>query len=282
MGVQLDVSHPVLLPRGGGEVVGDSADRRVEILSDAHELNATWSRFGPHREGADLHVHRRHSDLFYVLEGELTLRLGPTDEPRVALPGTLVRVPPLVVHGFRNGSDAELRYLNLHAPGQRFADYLRALRDGRTFVYDQEDPPADGGRSPDEASIGGGELVADRPGLRVDLLADVEEIAIAEVRSEPGQAPPPSHLHRRHVESFYVLAGELAFTVAARELRAEAGTWVQVPAGVAHTFAVAGSGEARFLNLHTPSCGFGDFVRALHAARDESELAAARFDQVPA
>jgi hypothetical protein len=27
-----------------------------------------------------------------------------------------------VVHGFRNGSDAELRYLNLHAPGQGFAD----------------------------------------------------------------------------------------------------------------------------------------------------------------
>ncbi len=35
--------------------------------------------------------------------------------------GTLARVPPDVVHGFRNGSDAELRYLNLHAPGQGFA-----------------------------------------------------------------------------------------------------------------------------------------------------------------
>ena len=264
-------------------MIGDSEDRRVEILSDADELNATWSRFGAYRDGADLHVHRRHTDLFYVLEGELTLRLGPDDQPRVATPGTLVRVPPLVVHGFRNGSDAELRYLNLHAPGQRFADYLRAMRDGREFTYDQHDPPADGGRSPADASIGQRELVADTPALRVELLADVEELAIVEVSSEPGSGAPPLHLHHRHVESFYVLAGELAFTAAGNELRAEAGTWVQVPAGIPHTFEVAGSGAARFLNLHTPSCGFGDFVRALHRARDEEELAAARarFDQIP-
>ena len=52
--------------------------------------------------------------------------------------GTLARVPPDVVHGFRNGSDSELRYLNLHAPGQGFAEYMRALRDGRSLAYDQQ------------------------------------------------------------------------------------------------------------------------------------------------
>ena len=31
--------------------------------------------------------------------------------------GALVRVPPLVVHGFRNGTDAELRYLAKFLPG---------------------------------------------------------------------------------------------------------------------------------------------------------------------
>ncbi len=274
----------MLLPPGGGELVGDSADRRVEILSDVDELNATWSRFGPGREGADLHVHRHHTDFFYVLEGELTVRVGPAGDPHVVPAGTLVRVPPLVVHGFRNGSDAELRYLNLHAPGVRFADYLRALRDGRTFTYDQHDPPADGGRPPSEAALGGGELVADRAGHRVELLADVEEAAIVEVRAEPGGGSPPLHLHHRHVESFYVLEGELALTAGGREHRAVAGTWAQVPAGVPHTFSVAGSGEARYLNLHTPGSGFGELVRALHAARDEDERAAARarFDQAPA
>ena len=280
----MNANGPILVTPGAGELVGDSPERRVEIYSDCDELHATWSRFGAGREGADLPVHRSHTDLFYVLVGELTVRLG-VDDDRVAVPaGTLVRVPPLVVHGFRNASDGELRYLNLHAPGREFADYLRALRDGRPFSYDQHPPPEDGGRPVADAAIGGGELVADRPEQRVELLADVDEIAIADVRSNPGGASPPPHVHERHVESFYVLEGELTFTSGDRELRAEAGSWVQVPAGVPHTFAVGGTRPARFLDVHTPSCGFGDFVRALHRARTEDELAAARaaFDQVAA
>jgi mannose-6-phosphate isomerase-like protein (cupin superfamily) len=279
------MSEAILLAPRKGEVIGDSADRRVEILSDGDELHATWSRFGPGREGADLHVHRRHTDLFYVLAGELTVRLGPADETATAQPGMLARVPPLVVHGFRNGSDAELRYLNFHAPGQGFADYLRAVRDGRTLVYDQEEPPADGGRPPAEASIGRGELVADRPGLRVALLADVDEIGICEVTSDPGGPSPPAHVHARHSESFYVLEGELTFVVGEQALAAGPGTWVHVPAGIPHTFELHGAEQVRFLDIHAPGSGFGDFVRALHNARDEDESAAAaraRFDQVPA
>jgi len=277
------VSEPALIPRGGGEVVGDSPDRRVEILSDHETLHATWSRFGPHREGAELHVHRRHSDLFYVLGGEITVRLGSEDERVAVRAGTLARVPPLVVHGFRNGSDAEARYLNLHAPGEEFADFLRALRDGRSFSYDQHPPPPDGGRAPQDAVVGGEVLVADRPGLRVTLLADVEEIGIAETWSDRGSAPP-AHVHRRHAESFYVLEGELTFTVGDRELRAEAGSWVKVPPGVPHTFAYPENRSVRFLDIHTPSCGFGTFLRGSHEARTDDELAAVRaaFDEAPA
>jgi quercetin dioxygenase-like cupin family protein len=240
-----------LIEPGGGEVVGDSPERRVEILSDHEALHATWTRYGPHRDGADLHVHRRHSDLFYVLAGELTVRLGVEDLPVTVSPGTLVRVPPLVVHGFRNAADGELRYLNFHAPGERFADFLRSLRDGRTFVYDQEPPPADGGRSPSEAVIGGGEAVRDG----VTLLADVDDIAITETTAPSS----PPHVHDRHVESLYVLEGELAVTAGDSELRAVAGSWVQIPAGVAHELSAAG--PSRILEIHTPGSGFGAFLR---------------------
>ena len=277
------MSGVVLIPAGGGEVIGDAPERRVEILSDHEAVNATWSRFAPHRLGADLHVHRHHIDCFYVLEGELTVRLGVEDATVVVPAGTLALVPPLVVHGFRNGGDAELRYLNLHAPGRRFGDYLRAMRDGRSFAYDQHAPPGDGGRPVNEAVVGGGKLVVDRPGLRVELLADLDELAISEVRSEPGGASPPPHVHRRHAESFYVLSGELTFATNGRELRATAGTWVQVPENVPHTFACTGSKEVHFLDIHTPGCGFGSFLRGLHAAATEDERATVRaaFDQEP-
>jgi mannose-6-phosphate isomerase-like protein (cupin superfamily) len=278
------LSEPTVIPPGGGEIIGDAPDRRVELLSEHDALHATWSRFGPRRDGADLHIHYRHTDLFYVLEGELTVMLGSEGEDVAVPAGTLARVPPLVVHGFRNGSDSEVRYLNLHAPGRRFADFLRALRDGRTFSYDQHPPPPDGGRPMTEAVVGGDLFVADGPGLRATLLADVEEIGIAEVWSDPGNPSPPPHVHRRHVESFYVLEGELTIAAGRRDLRAAAGSWVHVPPGVPHTFAPTESGRVHFLDLHTPSCGFGAFVRGLHEARTEDELGAVRaaFDQQPA
>jgi mannose-6-phosphate isomerase-like protein (cupin superfamily) len=274
--------EPIVIAPGAGEIVGDAPDRRVEILCDHDALHATWSRFGAHRDGADLHVHRRHSDLFYVLAGELTVRLGPRGDGVAVPAGTLARVPPLVVHGFRNGSDAEVRYLNLHAPGQGFADYMRTLRDGRTLAYDQHSPPADGGRAATDAAIGTQAKQFDQPGLRLTLLADVEEIAIAEAWAQPGEPPSP-HVHHDHLEAFYVLEGELVLTSGERELRAPAGSWGQVPPGVSHTVAALGSQPARFVNLHAPSCGFGAFLRALRDGADEATAATrAAFDQQPA
>lgn len=234
MAMELDVAQPVLLGPGGGELVGDSPERRVEILADGAELHATWSRFGPGREGAEPHIHRRHSDLFYVLAGELTIGLGPDRDETVVPAGSLVVAPPLVVHAFRNGSATDqLRFLNFHAPGGGFADYLR----GRQPGFDSEDPPADGGRPVEDATISRGEL-----------LVDLDEIRITEVRSERGSVlavdgdRPPARF-------FYVLAGTLTFSLGADELRAETGSWVRIPAGSAVTL-VVGSGEARYLDIH--------------------------------
>ena len=231
-----------LLPPRTGEVIGDSTGRRVEILCDDDALHATWSRFGPGRDGADLHIHQRHSDLFYVLEGELTLALGASGGSAVAPAGTLVYVPPLVVHGFRNAGAVDVRYLNFHAPGSGFADYLRARRDGLPSSVDQgsfdsEDPPADGGRSPEAASIGRGEL-------------DSEEIGVSEIRLESGstRSAGPS-APRRGLTCVYVLEGVLVLTAEGREQQAEAGAWVQLASGAPPSLASAGSGSVRFLQI---------------------------------
>ena len=274
----------VLIQKGEGEIVGDMPARRVEILSDADVLNATWSRFGPGREGADLHIHYEHNDLFYVLDGTFTLRLGIEDRQVAASAGTLLRLPPRVIHGFRNASDSEVRFLNFHAPGRQFAEYLRAMRDGRSFSYDQFDPPSDGWRPPSEAKIGGHEFTFEHAGLSVVLLAEVDEIAVCETRIDGGVSPSPRHIHRAHTESFYVIEGSVRFDVGGEESVADAGAWVQVPPGLPHTFAASGNGPARFLNVHTPSSGFGLFLRALLESPSDEASAAAQtgFDQVPA
>ena len=102
----------------------------------------------PDSQGADLHVHYHHTDFFYVLEGELTVRLGAEDRQVAVSAGSLAWVPPEVVHGFRNASDADMRYLNFHAPGCRFADYMRSLRDGEPLVLRPQDLPPTAGARP--------------------------------------------------------------------------------------------------------------------------------------
>ena len=150
-------------------MIGDSPERRVEILCDRDELCVTWSRFGPGRDGASPHIHRQHTDLFYVLDGELMIGLG-ADRQETAVPaGSLVVAPPLVVHAFRNASPTEeVRYLNFHAPNGGFADYLRGITPG----FDSEDPPANGGRPVEEALIvpaDVGPLLIDRDEIRIEV-----------------------------------------------------------------------------------------------------------------
>jgi len=130
-----------------------------------------------------------------------------------------------------------------------------------------------------------GERISGDEEREVTLLVDIEQVGAVEVRSAPYcDAGPPLHAHARHAEAFYVMDGELTFRLESGERRVGPGTWVLIPPEVVHTFAVTGSERARFLDLHVPSCGFGDVVRGLHAARSEDEAKAVRaaFDQHPA
>jgi hypothetical protein len=42
---------------------------------------------------------------------------------------------------------------------------------------------------------------------------------------------------------------------------------------VTHTIGPAGAGDVRFLELRTPSCDYGAFLRELHDARMDEEVA---------
>jgi mannose-6-phosphate isomerase-like protein (cupin superfamily) len=226
-----DVRPVTVVPPGGGDVIGDSPIRRVEILSDRAPVHATVARLAAGHEGADLHVHYEHSDLFYALAGEVTVRLGLEDR-QVAVPaGALARVPPGVVHGFRNAGEVELRYLNFHAPGCDFATYMRGLRDGVKVAYDQHDPPADGGRPLAEVAVTSDvRVLTDVDAIRVERLAGVTE---------------PLTFHA--LTSYWVLEGDLKLTAAAEEIYAPEGSWVQIPPGRQHVV------DGVFLRVTAPS-----------------------------
>lgn len=263
-------------------VVTDTPERTVRIVVAGDDLVVTETRYAVGQRGPRPHVHHLHADCFFVLGGELTLGLEDRDHALGA--GAIALVPPDVVHSFRNDGPDELRFFNFHAPGMGFDLYVRGLYDESLAVpFDQHSPPEGGGRDPDLVIVGTGDFVTDRPDLQITLLADADEVGISVSRGAPGGPSPPPHFHRLHTESFGVLEGELVFTVDGSDILVKAGGWMHVPPGTVHTFSFPGTSDARFLNVHTPSCGFGDFLRGLHAARTQEELAAvrARFDQVP-
>ena len=160
-----------------GEIITRREARDVVLLVSEPGLSVTFSRYAAGERGPDLHVHREHTDAFYVLEGELTFGLGPDGAPVRMGAGGFVAVPPDVGHAFANESAADARWLNFHAPDQGFAAYMRGARDGETIGWDSFDMPDDGGLSAAGVTVIADLVAVELPELRVrvDGLAVIAE-----------------------------------------------------------------------------------------------------------
>ena len=117
--------------------------------------------------------------------------------------------------------------------------------------------------------IGEGEVIFGSPKLDVTLLADIEQLVVVAVRAAPGWGNSSPHVHARHAEALYVFEGEVTLQLedCAHSIGPE--TWAFVPREITHTFEVTGDQPARFLVLHAPGSGFGDYIRGAAAAFDQ-------------
>lgn len=76
-----------------------------------------------------------------------------------------------------------------------------------------------------------------------------------------GGRRPPAHVHPDRAEAFWVLDGEAEFELDGERSRVQAGSFVLVPGGVAHTFGATESAAAHVLVLHAPA--LDDYFREL-------------------
>jgi quercetin dioxygenase-like cupin family protein len=127
---------PVLLRAGEGERVEMGA-ARVDIKATGEDTSGSFYlgevELPPGFPGPPPHVHDRLNDMFFVIEGTLTVRLG--NEERRAEPGTFVCVPPGIVHTFSNPGATLVRFLNFNTPAgwERYMrDLAAASSEGRT------------------------------------------------------------------------------------------------------------------------------------------------------
>jgi quercetin dioxygenase-like cupin family protein len=117
--------------------------------------------------------------------------------------------------------------------------------------------------------IGEGEPLFRREELDVTLVVDSEHLAAVHARAAPGWGRTPLHVHARHAEALFVFEGELALRLEDRVHRVGPETWAFVPPEVVHTFEVTGDEPARYLVLHAPGSGYGDYVRGTGASFDQ-------------
>jgi quercetin dioxygenase-like cupin family protein len=121
----------VVEPDAGRFIAVGSAGTGVTVKASGVEtggLCTVWEgRVPPGTVGAGPHYHRERDELFYVLDGELVLRIG--DEPRTAPTGTFAFIPRGTVHGFHNASQASATLLVVHHPAgfEQFLEEMQRL-----------------------------------------------------------------------------------------------------------------------------------------------------------
>jgi quercetin dioxygenase-like cupin family protein len=86
------------------------------------------------------------------------------------------------------------------------------------------------------------------------------QFALLEQVTRKGNVPPP-HIHHKEDETFYVLEGEMTFSVGDQTIRATPGTMVFLPRDVVHSFTID-SEQVRLLVLLAPA-GLEDFFKEL-------------------
>jgi quercetin dioxygenase-like cupin family protein len=246
----------VVLRPGEGEVLFGG---RIVLKATFDQLCITESFFDSARDGASPHIHHHHADSFYVLDGEFVVLVH--DEEHHLTAGGYVCAPPEVVHGFRTASPS--RFLNFHTPDGGFTESLRSRNRGEPGPFDSADVEPGSGRPPTDAVLlrpGGGERL-NGPNRVATIKAGREEIAMIEFELEPGFEGPDSHAHDDHIDSFYVLDGEVTFLMNRETVRLGPGSFVAAPLGVEHAFSNPGPGRARVLNVHAPGVDFHERIR---------------------
>lgn len=233
---------------------------QTEVLVDRDELAAFRFLRQGGTSGASPHFHAQHVDAFVVLDGAVEILTA--DGSLMLEPGDAAAIPPGVVHGFDNIGPGEVRLLNFHAPSQGFAEYLRrqyARVETDPRQFDQHPPDEAPGGAPIVSRAGEGERF-ERGDRVITIRFALPQLCLVEIAFAPPFEVDP-HVHDDHVDSFYVVDGEVSFTRGEDTVTARPGDFFAAPPGTRHGFRSAGGRPARVLNVHAPDGGFADSIR---------------------
>ena len=122
----------VLQPGEGRRIPVPFGGSEVTMKAESYQTGGCITVFESHQEpdsvGPARHFHQRTTELFYILDGEMTFLVG--GDLHRAPAGSTVVVPPETVHAFRNPGSSPARLLIMVLPGgfEGFFDETKTLR----------------------------------------------------------------------------------------------------------------------------------------------------------
>jgi quercetin dioxygenase-like cupin family protein len=134
-------THPLiqsLADAPGGDLMGGAIHIRVRSEDTDGQYGLIEQVVPAGFPGPALHIHPDFEETFYVIEGQMAIRVG--DEAHEAGPGTVAVVPRGTPHTFANPTDGPVRMLIVVTPGgfeRYFAALAVAIREAGGF------PPAE-------------------------------------------------------------------------------------------------------------------------------------------
>lgn len=203
-----------VVPIADGEPVSRREGHEANILVSREEVTVTHARYPGGERVAGPHVHRDHTDAFYVLEGELGFVVGQEAETVTLAASGFLAAPPGVAHSFRTAGERPARWLTIHAPDGGFGRFVRGHRDGVQSEWDISPVPVDGGLPASAAVVS--PSAGDEPPGSVDehgwLRCALPDLRAVEWKGGGQHAEVPLHLLGDRVALLFVIEGELEAT----------------------------------------------------------------------
>ena len=248
-------------------------------------------------QGPAMHLHRKHVEAFYVLDGALDIRAGEATVPAPA--GSFVLCPAGSPHTFSNPGPGDARFFGFAAPGgiDRFLGGLGAILgqpgppdvkalgellrrfESEAVMGEIPDGPASTVLGPGEGesmTVFGNDLT-----IKAGAAETGGAFSLVDYTAAPGFPGPPPHVHHETADMFFVLEGELTLRLGEETPTLGPGSFVLVPPETVHTFSNPGDRPVRFLSLMSPG-GFEQYFRDLQDAFGDGPPDVARIGEIAA
>lgn len=252
----------------------------VDSEGDFSLIDEVW---GPQFK-VPAHYHKAHAETFYVISGQVEWTVA--GETHVMKAGDLVHIPAYTVHSVRVVGDEDMRTLMVSQPGgfeevQWFQEGLTPeqkkdpkvqkivrilgdfyMPDANTKLATQPiEHFSFAGKRPSYADEGPSDvaLSSKNSGGRMNIQDELWDVGFS-------VAP---HFHKSHSETFYILDGQVEWTVGGEAHVLSRGDAVHIPPNTIHSVKSLGTKPVHTLMFYNPS-GYDDHLeeQSLFSAED--------------